>query len=120
MPNRSSSTPEGADRSDDPNVRASGVVDHATGEPSPLDRFTAVIEDAQELLKTGEDPSDIAARLWPRVLKILPEPEDPAVALGRKGGRKGGKARAAKLSSERKSEIARKAAEARWGKKEDT
>jgi len=45
------------------------------------------------------------------------EGKDPAaVALGRKGGLKGGKARAEKLSDERKSEIARAAAKARWGK----
>ena len=48
-----------------------------------------------------------------------PEPTDEerhraAVMLGRKGGKKGGKARAAKLSPERRSEIARKAAAARW------
>ena len=44
--------------------------------------------------------------------------KDPAaVALGRKGGLKGGKARAAKLSKDRRSEIARKAAKARWGTK---
>ena len=43
--------------------------------------------------------------------------KDPAaVALGRKGGLKGGKARAAKLSPERKSEIAKKAAAKRWKK----
>jgi hypothetical protein len=41
--------------------------------------------------------------------------KDPAaVALGRRGGLKGGKARAAKLSAARRSEIARQAAEARW------
>jgi hypothetical protein len=41
--------------------------------------------------------------------------KDPAaVALGRKGGLKGGKARAASMSPERRSEIARKAAAARW------
>ncbi len=40
---------------------------------------------------------------------------DPAaVALGRKGGLKGGKARAAKLTPEQRSEIARKAAATRW------
>ena len=39
-----------------------------------------------------------------------------AVALGRLGGAKGGKARAAKLTSEKRSEIARKAAKARWSK----
>ena len=37
-----------------------------------------------------------------------------AVALGRLGGRKGGEARAKKLSPERRSEIARKAAKTRW------
>ena len=41
-----------------------------------------------------------------------------AVILGRLGGRKGGPARAAKLSSKRKREIARKAARARWAKPE--
>jgi hypothetical protein len=41
-----------------------------------------------------------------------------AVILGRLGGLKGGKARAAKLSPERRSEIARKAAAARWRKKQ--
>ena len=40
-----------------------------------------------------------------------------AVALGRLGGKKGGVARAKKLSPERRSEIARKAALARYAKK---
>lgn len=39
-----------------------------------------------------------------------------AVALGRLGGQKGGPARAAKLSKERRSEIAKKAAAVRWQK----
>jgi hypothetical protein len=43
--------------------------------------------------------------------------KDPAaVALGRKGGLKGGKARAAKMTKEQRSESAKKAARARWGK----
>jgi hypothetical protein len=37
-----------------------------------------------------------------------------AVALGRLGGLKGGKARAAKLSPTKRKEIARKAAKTRW------
>jgi hypothetical protein len=37
-----------------------------------------------------------------------------AVTLGRLGGKKGGPARAAKLSAQRRQEIAKKAAEARW------
>ena len=45
-----------------------------------------------------------------------PEPEkNPhAVALGRLGGQKGGKARAEKLSARRRTIIAKKAAKARW------
>jgi hypothetical protein len=39
-----------------------------------------------------------------------------AVALGRLGGLKGGKARAEKLSATKRKEIARKAAKARWDK----
>lgn len=39
-----------------------------------------------------------------------------AVALGRMGGLKGGKARAAKLSKKQLSEIGKKAAKARWSK----
>lgn len=39
-----------------------------------------------------------------------------AVALGKLGGPKGGKARAAKLSARRRIEIAKKAARTRWGK----
>jgi hypothetical protein len=50
-------------------------------------------------------------------------PEDPnkdqaAVALGRKGGLKGGKARAAKMTSAERTVIARKAAKARWNKRD--
>lgn len=40
-----------------------------------------------------------------------------AVALGRLGGLKGGAARAKALSKKRRSEIAKKAAAKRWGKK---
>ena len=43
--------------------------------------------------------------------------KDPAaVALGRKGGLRGGVARAKKLSAQERSEIAKKAAKARWNK----
>ena len=38
-----------------------------------------------------------------------------AVALGKLGGAKGGKARAAALSPRKRSAIAKKAAQARWG-----
>jgi len=46
------------------------------------------------------------------------EPEDTrdpaAVALGRKGGLKGGRARADKLTAEQRSQAARRAARGRW------
>lgn len=43
--------------------------------------------------------------------------KDPAaVALGRKGGKKGGPARAAKLTPTQRTESARKAVQARWNK----
>jgi hypothetical protein len=47
--------------------------------------------------------------------------EDPtkdraAVELGRKGGLKGGRARADSMSPTQRAEIARRAAKARWGK----
>lgn len=38
-----------------------------------------------------------------------------AVALGRLGGQKGGRSRAKKLSAKRRSEIAKRAANKRWG-----
>ncbi len=48
----------------------------------------------------------------------MSEEKNPAaVELGRRGGLKGGKARAAKMTKEERSESARKAAKARWAKK---
>lgn len=47
-----------------------------------------------------------------------PKKKNPAnVKAGRIGGLKGGKARKDKLSPKRRKEIAKKAIEARWGKK---
>ena len=68
--------------------------------PTDLNALAASIvrdatdEDKSEAVDDGKDPA--------------------AVALGRRGGLKGGKARAAKLTPEQRSEIARKAATARW------
>jgi hypothetical protein len=43
--------------------------------------------------------------------------KDPAaVALGRKGGLKGGKARASKMTASQRSDAAKRAAQARWRK----
>jgi len=51
--------------------------------------------------------------------KAIEEGKNPAaVSLGRLGGLKGGKARAASLSAEQRREIAKRAACARWQKQE--
>ena len=47
---------------------------------------------------------------------VMTKKNPHAVALGRMGGSKGGKLRAAKLTPEQRSEIARKAVLARWAK----
>jgi len=70
----------------DINVLAKSIVDQATGETPP----------EEPVEENGKNPH--------------------AVALGRLGGQKGGKARADKLTKEQRSEIAKKAAKARWSK----
>jgi len=72
----------------DPNQLAKLIVDIATGQ----------VED-----KPASRPEDAS--------------KDPAaVSLGRRGGLKGGKARADRLTPEQRSEAARKAVQARWAK----
>jgi hypothetical protein len=56
--------------------------------------------------------------LIPRESEPFAEKNAAAVALGRLGGLKGGKARAAKLSDSQRREIASKAARKRWGAKD--
>jgi hypothetical protein len=74
--------------------------------------------------KKAEDANEAAARVVGHIIAAHDEPAPPAkknpaaVALGRLGGMKGGKARAAKLSAEQRVEIARKAAAKRWAKKD--
>ncbi len=74
----------------DPNVTAFRFVQALTGEPAPP-------PEPEPDLK-GKDPA--------------------AVALGRKGGLKGGKARAASMTKAQRTASAKKAAAARWGKKQ--
>lgn len=49
----------------------------------------------------------------------IPQKNPAAVALGRLGGLKGGKARAEKLTPRERSKIARKAALSRWAKNKE-
>lgn len=88
MPNRSGK-PKHPKRPRDTNKLAKHIVDLAIGEAEG---------EEQPAEDEGRDPS--------------------AVTLGRKGGLKGGKARASKLSKKRRQEIARKAAQSRWKKRE--
>ena len=79
--------------SKDINVAAASIVAQATGQP-----IKEVFD--QEIIR-----------------KALKEGKDPlAVLLGQRGGLKGGRARADKLSKKRRKEIAQKAAKARWSK----
>ena len=74
--------------------------------------------------RTSTKPTDINV-IAPQIIEAATEPakkpkkkpskKNPAaVALGRLGGKKGGPARAKKLSAKQRKEIARKAAIARW------
>ena len=73
--------------------------------------------------KRSGKKQDINERAYSIVRQITGEEPKPdpnegknpaAVALGKLGGAKGGKARAAKLSPAKRKQIARKAARARW------
>ncbi len=72
--------------------------------------------------KRSRKPTDVNSLAAAIVGEAVGEPpsaskKNPhAVALGRKGGLKGGKARAAALTPEQRKEKAKKAAEARWSK----
>jgi hypothetical protein len=75
--------------------------------------------------KRPTDVNQLAASIVGDAVGDVPVVEedgkDPAaVALGRKGGLKGGKARAAKMTPEQRSEAARKAAAARWNNPKKT
>lgn len=67
--------------------------------------------------KKPADPNELAAAIVAEATEDQGPKKNPAaVALGRLGGKKGGPARAKKLSKKRRSEIAKKAAAVRWGK----
>jgi hypothetical protein len=66
--------------------------------------------------RPSKDPNKAAFDLIEQVI-ASGEKNPAAVALGKLGGSKGGKIRAQRLSAKRRSEIARKAARARWRRK---
>ncbi len=71
--------------------------------------------------KRPRDPNQLAKLVLDLATKEKQEIPDVetknpnAVALGRLGGLKGGKARAKALTAERRTEIAKRAAKKRWG-----
>lgn len=75
-----------------------------------------------ERSRKPRDLNQMAAAIVDRSTSDEPAPDPDegknpaAVALGRLGGKKGGKARAEKLTAEKRSEIARRAAAGRWNK----
>jgi len=67
--------------------------------------------------RSSKDINVIAANVVGQAIDEAQVVKNPAaVALGRLGGLKGGKARANKLTPEQRAEIAKKAAKARWSK----
>ena len=80
---------------------------------------------AKKAPEVREDASTLAFRIVAEATGEAPKTPDPdagkdpaAVALGRKGGLKGGKARAAKMTKKQRTASAKKAAAVRWGKSE--
>ena len=69
-----------------------------------------------------DDVNILASKIVESATKGKPKPgksdekNHHAVALGRLGGKKGGPARAKKLTAKRRKQIAKKAAQARWAK----
>jgi hypothetical protein len=81
--------------------------------------------DKRRIKKRSSDINILASQIVAEATK-KPTKEEPikeknpaAVALGRLGGLKGGKARAEKLSAKRRKTIAQKAAKTRWDKYKD-
>jgi hypothetical protein len=64
--------------------------------------------------KEKRDPFQNALRVVEEAIGSSLSKNPAAVALGRRGGLKGGDARAAKLTPERRKQIAKDAANARW------
>ncbi len=80
-----------------------------------LKRSSKCQKDMQKFAQHALDAVVPDAEAEPQAAKEPKPKKNPAaVALGRLGGKKGGPARAKKLSAEQRKEIARKAAKKRW------
>ena len=106
--------PKKKPRPEDPNQRAASIVRESTAEDPPShDEMRVAMRTLEERFRADTEAlADLA------VLRDWIEAEDgrhvTAASLGRKGGLKGGMVRAARLSPEERTEIAKKAAAARW------
>ncbi len=72
------------------------------------------------------DPFQLAHQVLQEAIGEAPPQSDPdagknpaAVALGKLGGAKGGRARAARLTAEERKDSARRAAQSRWNRKRE-
>ena len=81
--------PRRSSKSEDPNLFAKSILDQIIAKHDPES-----LADDKAIKEAGKNPA--------------------AVASGRLGGKKGGKARAEALSPRKRKEIAKKAARARW------
>ena len=95
----------------DPNTEAARIVRKATDEGNEL---PADLEEAWAAWIKGIQGIDERMRTLLRAA-FEAGAEAAAAAWARRGGQKGGAARAEKLSPEERSAIAKKAAQARWG-----
>ena len=114
MPKRSRKTPE-----EDYQQTARRVLDEADPTAEPPTKPAANKAKPPRPVKK-QDVKDIEqadAEGMAQPQGAPPKKNPAAVALGRIGGLKGGKARAAKMTAEERAESARKAAEARWAKR---
>jgi len=115
MPNRSRKT----NKVGDFNPVARSTVDRATGVAKKKPAKPAPATTKRDAADIDRAASEGMAQ--PQALPVnkkRTKKKDPAaVELGRKGGLKGGKARASRMTKEELSESARKAARARWRKK---
>lgn len=79
--------------------------------PKKKDENETAFHGLQEILRRDAERDGIILPPEP------PEEKNPAkVEAGRKGGLKGGKARAASLTSKKRTNISRRAAKSRWAK----
>lgn len=72
----------------------------------------------KRLRKKPADLNALAASIVAEATEEKPFKDPAAVALGRKGGKKGGLVRAERMTPEQRAAAARKAAQARWNKGE--